>query len=153
MGDGGSSVTLIFYSIDSNWWRGTEPLLNLIAAAAQFSSFTHVEMAIGETAGACGEMSNVLRVFNDSTGVELTQRTGKNPQYSYVQVGCSKKAENAMLHFARQQIGKPFSSSGMARSLLWPRESDGKSWYGARHFTQVTSPHVSHVPTADLVAS
>lgn len=69
MGDGGSSVTLIFYSIDSNWWRGTEPLLNLIAAAAQFSSFTHVEMAIGETAGACGEMSNVLRVFNDSTGV------------------------------------------------------------------------------------
>jgi hypothetical protein len=60
---------------------------------------------------------------------ELTERTGKNPQYQYVQVGCSKKAEMAMLHFARQQVGKPFSSSGMARALLWPRESDGKSWY------------------------
>lgn len=48
MSDTGSSITLIFYSIDSNWWRGTEPLLNLIAAAAQLSTFTHVEMAIGE---------------------------------------------------------------------------------------------------------
>jgi hypothetical protein len=36
-----------------------------------------------------------------------------------------------MLHFARQQVGKPFSSAGMARSLLWPRESDFKSWYCA----------------------
>jgi len=36
-----------------------------------------------------------------------------------------------MLHFARQQVGKPFSSAGMARSLLWPRESDGQSWYCA----------------------
>ena len=76
-------------------------------------------------------MANVLRIFNDSVGVELTERTGKNPQYQYVQVGCSKRAEQAMLHWARQQVGKPFSSSGMARSLLWPRESDGKSWYCA----------------------
>ena len=153
MSDSGSSVTLIFYSIDPNWWRGTEPFLNLIAAAAQFSSFTHVEMAIGEVSGARGEMCNVLRIFNDSVGVvsyahnlplaarnlnssrfhsqELTHRTGKNPNYQYVQVGCSKKAEMAMLHFARQQVGKPFSSSGMARSLLWPRTSDHKSWYCA----------------------
>lgn len=99
-------------------------------------------------------MGNVLRIFNDSVGVvsyahnfpcaapiltrtcpclqELTERTGKNPQYQYVQVGCSKNAENAMLHFAQQQVGKPFSSSGMARSLLWPRESDGSSWYAIR---------------------
>lgn len=48
MSDTGSSVTLILYSIDPKWWTGTEPLLNLIAAAAQRSSFTHVELAIGE---------------------------------------------------------------------------------------------------------
>jgi hypothetical protein len=66
MGDGGSSVTLIFYSIDPQWWK--EPFLNIVAAAAQFSTFTHVEMAIGEDHGARGEMSNVLRIFNDSTG-------------------------------------------------------------------------------------
>jgi hypothetical protein len=131
MGDQGSSVTLIFYAIDSNWWNGTEPFLNLLAAAAQFSTFTHVEMAIGEDAGARGQMSNVLRIFNDSTGAELTERTGKNPNYQYVQVGCSKKAELAMLHFARMQVGKPFSSTGMARSLIWPRESDHQSWYCA----------------------
>lgn len=67
--DGGSSVTLILYSIDKDWWRGTEPFLNLLAAAAQFSTFTHVELAIGEDSGQNGEMSNVLRVFNDACGV------------------------------------------------------------------------------------
>ena len=76
-------------------------------------------------------MVNVLRVFNDSTGVELTQRTGKNPNYQYVQIGCSQNAVHAMLRFAHEQIGKPFSSMGMFRSMVWPRETDGSSWYCA----------------------
>lgn len=58
----------MLYSIDRDWWKGGEPLLNLIAAAAQMSPFTHVEIAIGEGSGARGEMANVLRVFNDSAG-------------------------------------------------------------------------------------
>ena len=41
----GSSVTLIFYRVGERWWK--EPLLNIIAAAAQMSSLTHVEIAIG----------------------------------------------------------------------------------------------------------
>lgn len=131
MSDEGSSVTLILYSIDADWWKGTEPFLNLLAAAAQRSSFTHVEVAIGEASGARGEMKNVLRVFNDSCGVELTQRTGKNPCYSYLQIGCSKKAEQAMLHWARQQVGKPFSSAGMMRSIVWPRQTTGSSYFCA----------------------
>ena len=46
MSDVGTSVTLILYKIGDAWWR--EPALNLIAAAAQMSSYTHVELAIGE---------------------------------------------------------------------------------------------------------
>ena len=176
MSDRGSSVTLILYSIDSDWYKGTEPFLNLVAAAAQRSAFTHVELAIGEGAGQHGEMVNVLRVFNDSTGVvsqlhnlpcaaltlsssptpldgtlpprmdgpqpasirrvlpfciaqELTQRTGKNPNYQYVQIGCSQKAVTAMIQFARAQVGKPFSSTGMFRSMVYPRASTGDDWY------------------------
>lgn len=67
--DSGSSVRLIFFAIGDGWWKGQEPFLNLVAAAAQLSSFTHVEIAIGEGGGSNGEMVNVLRVFNDSTGV------------------------------------------------------------------------------------
>ena len=59
------------------WWN--EPALNLIAAVAQMSSFTHVELAIGEAVGNGGMMTNVARVFNDDQGVEVTQRTGRNP--------------------------------------------------------------------------
>jgi len=33
-----------------------------------------------------------------------------------------------MLHFARQQVGKPFSGTGMARSLIWPRTPTGDNW-------------------------
>ena len=36
-----------------------------------------------------------------------------------------------MLHFARAQVGKPFSNAGMARSILWPRTSVGESWFCA----------------------
>ena len=36
-----------------------------------------------------------------------------------------------MLAFAKQQIGKPFSNAGMARSLIWPRQTDGTSWFCA----------------------
>ena len=88
MSDTGSSVTLIFYSIDRHNIT-SEPLLNIIAAAAQGSTFTHVEarlstyrpptaprppaagcarqVAIGEDPGQGGQMANVLRVFNDDT--------------------------------------------------------------------------------------
>ena len=124
-------MTLILYSLDPDWYKGSEPFLNLLAAAAQRSSFTHVELAIGEGAGKHGEMVNVLRIFNDATGAELTQRTGKNPNYQYLQIGCSQNATSAMLQFARAQVHKPFSSSGMAWSMIWPRTSTGADWYCA----------------------
>ena len=84
MSDQGTSVTLIFYRVGSQWWK--EPALNLLAAGFQLSPYTHVELAIGEVshafllkstpthllthllypqdAGAHGMMSNVARVFN-----------------------------------------------------------------------------------------
>ena len=46
--DSGSSVTLIYYRIGEKWWR--EPFLNVVAAAAQMSSLTHVEIALGGNA-------------------------------------------------------------------------------------------------------
>ena len=124
-----SSVTLIFYRVGAKWWK--EPALNLLAAAAQRSAYTHVELAIGDDALDDGSMTNVVRIFNDPVGAEVTSRTGRNPLYSYVSLGCSKGAERRMLAFARQQIGKPFSNSGMARSLIWPRQTDGTSWFCA----------------------
>ena len=64
MADAGTSVTLIFYKVSDRWWK--EPALNLIAAVAQMSSYTHVELSIGELAGQGGQMANVARVFNVS---------------------------------------------------------------------------------------
>lgn len=69
--DQGTSVTLIFYRVGNDWWR--EPALNLIAAAAQFSTYTHVELSIGEAPGAGGQMANVVRIYNDSQGVVSNQ--------------------------------------------------------------------------------
>ena len=62
---------------------------------------------------------------------ELTARTGRSPRYVYLQIGCSKNQEVAMLNFARSCVGKPFSNSGMARSLFWPRKTDGSSFFCA----------------------
>lgn len=128
MNDAGGSVTLIFYKIHNLW---QEPFLNVLAAAAQMSAFTHVEVAIGDEAGNRGQMSNVARVFNDAAGVELTSRTGRNPQYSYLSIGCSKRAENAMLAYAQSVVGRPFSNYGMARSVIYPRTTDGASFFCA----------------------
>ena len=61
MSDEGSCVTLIFYRINPKWWK--EPALNLLAAAAQRSAYTHVELAIGEDALDDGSMTNVVRIF------------------------------------------------------------------------------------------
>ena len=98
-------------------------------------------------------MTNVCRVFNDKVGVasccqlkptlrpvpkprarpqELVERTGRNPCYEYLQLGCSQRAVQRMLHYARTQcVGKPFSNYGMARSVLWPRNTDGSSFFCA----------------------
>tara|TARA_Y100000748_G_scaffold225417_1_gene189886 strand:+ start:384 stop:608 length:225 start_codon:yes stop_codon:yes gene_type:complete len=65
MSDEGTSVTLILYKVGAKWWE--EPALNLVAAAAQFSPYTHVELAIGEDAGAGGMMKNVLRCGSSSS--------------------------------------------------------------------------------------
>ena len=128
MVDVGGIATLIYYK--RNNWRSEHPL-NTIAALATGSEFSHVEMAIGEECGASGQMRNVLRVFNDSVGTELTERTGKNPNFVYLQLGCSKAAERSMLSFARQQVGKPFSMSGMFRSVVWPRKTRGDTYFCA----------------------
>jgi hypothetical protein len=65
-------------------------------------------------------------------GVELVERTGKNPQNIYLQLGCSKHAEQKMLAFVRNQcIGKPFSNLAMFMSLLWPRQTDNTSFFCA----------------------
>lgn len=122
-------VTLIFYKLSPKWW--TEPALNLAAAAAQMSLFTHVEVAIGSDAGVNGEMQNVCRVFNDTVGVEMAARTGRNPLFSYIQLGCSKGQETKMLRFAHKCVGKPFSGTAMARSVIWPRKTDGTSYFCA----------------------
>jgi len=158
-GDGGSSVTLIFYKIGDAWYR--EPLLNVIAAAAQMSQLTHVEIAIGECQRQDGAMTNVARIFNDRVGAvrkrihsnrapvlalassstrtpalgaaaqELIARTGRSPHYSYLSLGCSKQAERAMLAYARKAVGKPFSAMAMARSVLWPRQTNHESFFCA----------------------
>lgn len=64
-------------------------------------------------------------------GVELAQRTGKNPKYSYLSLGCSKNAENVMLNYAKALVGRPFSNSGMMRSVIFPRTTDDSSFFCA----------------------
>ena len=167
MTDNGSSVHLIFYRVGQKWWK--EPMLNLVSAAVQGSSLTHVEIAIGEEPGVNGNMTNVCRIFNDDAGVvscctaqtstypflaiasssssssssptcthgvfffaqELVERTGRNPNYSYLALGCSQNAACKMLAYARAHVGKPFSNVGMARSILWPRTTDHSSFFCA----------------------
>ena len=131
MSDEGSCVTLIFYRINPKWWK--EPALNLASAVAQMSNLTHCEISLGETPGGDGQtMRHVARVFNDSVGVELVERTGRNPQNVFIQLGCSKMAEQKMLHYVRTQcVGKPFSNYAMMRSLVWPRETDHQSFFCA----------------------
>ena len=46
----------------------------------------------------------------------------------------------AMLAWAQQQVGKPFSSMGMMRSMIWPRTTDGQSWYATR-----LEPRLAHI--------
>ena len=65
-------------------------------------------------------------------GVELVERTGRNPQNLFIQLGCSKMAEQKMLHYVRTQcVGKPFSNYAMVRSLFWPRETTHESFFCA----------------------
>ena len=70
-------------------------------------------------------------MLQDSVGVEVTARTGRNPQYHYIQIGCSKRQEQQMLAYARTLVGRPFSNSGMFRSLVWPRKTTGESFFCA----------------------
>ena len=131
MSDEGSCVTLIFYRINPKWWK--EPALNLASAVCQMSNLTHCEISIGEEQGGNGHtMKHVARVFNDSVGVELVERTGRNPQNIYLQLGCSKHAEHRMLSFVKNHcVGKPFSNLAMFLSLLWPRQTDCQSFFCA----------------------
>ena len=64
MGDGASSVTLIFREREKNW-RNEHPI-NLMAAIVTNSKFHHVEIALGSECGQKGQMKNVLRIFNDA---------------------------------------------------------------------------------------
>lgn len=76
----------------------------------------------------CADKANLAH----QVGVELVERTGRSPHYVYQSLGCSKVAVARMLRFAKTQcVGKPFSNTGMARSLLWPRQTDNSSFFCA----------------------
>ena len=74
--DNGSSVTLIYYRIGDDWTK--EPFLNVVAAVAQSSRLTHVELAIGEDVGTNGMMTNVCRIFNDKVGAVRVARSNRS---------------------------------------------------------------------------
>ena len=122
-------MTLIFRNLEKRW-RDEHPL-NIAAAIATSSNFSHVEIALGDEAGANNEMCNVVRIFNDSVGVEVCERTGRSPNFQYLQLGCSKRAEIGMLQFALQQKGKPFSMTAMVRSIVYPRVSTYQNYFCA----------------------
>ena len=125
----GGYVTLIFHRVQR--FRD-EHIINSLAAFATHSQFAHVEIAIGSDYNQSNQITNVCRVFNDHIGVELTQRTGRNPNFIYLQVGCSKVQEQQMLQFARRQVGRPFSTSAMVRSVTsCPRKTTGNSYFCA----------------------
>jgi hypothetical protein len=129
LGGGASGkVTLIFAKICDDWKK--EPFLNLLAAWGTNSRMTHCEIAIGQGFDARG-MVNVLRIYNDSVGVELISRTGLSSRNSYIEVGCSRAQEERMLAFARSVVGRPFSNAGMFRSILWPRRTNNESFFCA----------------------
>ena len=58
--DEGSSITLIFYKVGSDWYKGGEPFLNLVAAVGQMSNLTHVEVAIGECVFQIGVVLHLI---------------------------------------------------------------------------------------------
>lgn len=77
-------------------------------------------------------MTNVVRIFNDPAGVEIVSRTGRSPSYEYQSLGCSHASAQKMLAFATQVcLKKPFSNVAMARSLIWPRQTDCSSFFCA----------------------
>lgn len=121
-------VTLVFARVGDDWTK--EPVINLLAAAATGSRLTHTEIAIGNSFDSRG-MANVLRIYNDPVGVELVSRTGLNPLNSYVEIGCSKAAEERMLEFGKTMVGRPFSNYGMVRSVIWPRKTDHTNFFCA----------------------
>lgn len=124
------NVTLIFYRVDKK--SSKEPFLNRAAAYMTNSDFSHVEMSIGGDLSKAGLMQNVVRIFNDKEGVAVTERTGINPNFLYMNLSCSKESEEAMLKFAKKQVGKPFSMIAMIRSITaWPRTTNEKDWFCA----------------------
>lgn len=129
MTESGGSITLIFHRVQG--FRD-EHIINSLAAFATQSQFAHVEIAIGNDSSTNNQITNVCRIFNDHIGAELTQRTGRNPSFVYLQVGCSKSQETRMLQFARQQVGRPFSTAAMVRSVTsCPRRTTGNSYFCA----------------------
>lgn len=48
-----------------------------------------------------------------------------------------------MLRFAKSCVGKPFSGTAMARSVLWPRRTNGTSFFCAGTARQFHTPFVS----------
>jgi hypothetical protein len=126
-------VSLVFYKIDPQNLH-KEPLLNLLAAAAQASSFCHCELSFNKVVDAMGVgdlRSTHLAIFNDNSGVELMPRRGTNPNTVYLELPVTQAQEDAMWEWSMQQRGKPFNNQTMLRSLIWPSTTDQKSYFCA----------------------
>ena len=137
--DSCSGAVQFVYTCGACHWRGIEAFYRTRNTAhytvpqirLRLTNVSATSAYCSQAPGQRGMMANVARIFNDAQGAEICERTGKNPQYTYLSLGCSKAQEQRMLNFARAQVGKPFSNMGMARSLFFPRTTTLSSFYCA----------------------
>jgi hypothetical protein len=133
----------IFYRANDNPCK--EHFLNTAAALVQRSSVTHVELALNLNGDLSREMSDVVRVFAGEN-VEIASRQGFNPQFTYIELSTSRPQVIAMCNYAHAQVGKPFSMSGMARSWIYPRQTNNKSFF-CSELTAAVLQHGGWIPT------
>ena len=75
-------------------------------------------------------MANVARIFNDAGGVELTERTGSNPAYTYLSLGAPRQPSSACSTLRARRWASRLATWAW-HALLFPRASDGKTYYCA----------------------
>jgi hypothetical protein len=107
---------LVFYKIGADEPSAVNRLAAYLTGTA---GMAHVELRF-----RTGES---LSVFQDET-VFLKKRGYSNAQYRAIAISVEPAAEQRMLNFAREQVGKGFNAWGLRRSPLpWPlfRSCDG----------------------------
>lgn len=101
----------------------------IVDAYINSSMYVHCEVVFPPTESSLHERKSPCYGVYSDQGVFSGERTFANPAYSWIFLKVNRSEYTKAVTFCVNQVGKPYDSTGMMRSVIFPKKMNEDRWW------------------------